>query len=56
MIALNKNEAPVALELARFQEHVHSYSQVLDVISGETQALGDTLILPARSARLLELR
>jgi len=56
MVVLNKNREEVRLPLDRFSERLDGYSEALDVISGETAPIGDTLALPARSVRVLELR
>jgi glycosidase len=56
MVVLNKNREEVRLPLDRFSERLDGYSEALDVISGEAGPIGDTLTLPARSVRVLELR
>lgn len=55
MVAINKNEKAVALELGRFAERLDGHSSALDVVKGETVTLDDTLELPARSVRVLDL-
>jgi len=56
MVVLNKNEEAVSLELSRFRERLQGYSAARDVVSGETETLGEALNLPARSVRILELK
>jgi len=56
MIVLNKNDEEFSLNLSRFDERLKGYSSAMNVVSGETLTLGDTLNLPARSAQVLELR
>jgi glycosidase len=56
MVVLNKNHEPVDLELARFAERLQGFDTAHDVVTGETLPLGDTLPLPARSVRVLDLR
>ena len=55
MVVLNKNAEAVSLELARFGERLRGFSEATDVLSGETLPLGDSLPLPPRSVRVLEL-
>lgn len=56
MVVLNKNSATVELELDRFRERLEGYREGVDVMTDETLPLGETLPLPARSVRVLELR
>lgn len=56
MVILNKNHEPVDLELARFAERLQGFDTAHDVVTGETLPLGDTLPLPPRSVRVLDLR
>jgi glycosidase len=56
MVVLNKNQRAVDLQLGRFSERLQGYTTAVDVISGATQALGDTLVLLPRSVQVLELR
>jgi neopullulanase len=55
MVALNKNPEPTELALARFAERLGGYTRGLEVLGGETHALGASLLLPARGALILEL-
>lgn len=55
MVAINKNDEPVALELEHFAERLNGYSIAHDVVSGEAIELGPALLLPARSVRVLDL-
>lgn len=56
MVALNKNVEPVDLGLERFRERLGGYTSARDVITGEELPLAETLPLPARSVRVLDLR
>ena len=56
MVVLNKNPAAVLLGTDRFSELLGGYRQAVDVISGEVLPLDETISLPARSARVLELK
>jgi glycosidase len=55
MVALNKNDDAVSLDLSRFRERLQGYNAALDIFTGETEALGETLVLPARSTQVMEL-
>ena len=55
MVVLNKDDDTVALELDRFEERLAGYRTATDVVSGETQELGETLQLPPRSVLVLDL-
>ncbi|MFK4705298.1 glycosidase [Roseateles asaccharophilus] len=55
MVALNKTAKPVDLPLARFPERVAPGQRARDVMSGQTQALGERLTVPARSPLILEI-
>jgi glycosidase len=56
MVAFNKHPDAVELELSRFSERLGPADTAFDVISGERIALGDTLRIPGRGVRLLEIR
>ena len=55
MVALNKSATPATLPTARFGEMLKGVTHGVDVISGKTFALDQSLALPARSAVILEL-
>ena len=55
MVVLNKNAEETQLELSRFSERLAGYQSALDVISGEKLELGNSMNLPARSVRVLDL-
>lgn len=55
MVALNKTAKPVELALSRFAERVTPGQRARDVMSGQTQALGERLTVPARSPLILEI-
>jgi glycosidase len=56
MVAINKNHAPVELSLDRFEERLDGFTSALEVIGGEQLKLGSTLLLPPRSALVLDLQ
>lgn len=56
MIVLNKNGEAGLLPTGRFAEILGGKSQVTNVISGQNNALGKELQVPARSALILEVR
>jgi glycosidase len=55
MLVLNKNENDVALGTVRYLERLEGFDRTRNVLTGEIQPLGDTLLLPARSPLILEL-
>ena len=55
MVVLNKNDQPVELALARFAERVAPGMRARDVLSGQSQTLGEQLRVPARSPLILEV-
>ena len=56
MVVFNKNHEKFELQLGRFAERLEGYSQAMDAVSGELTPLGESLTLPPRSVRILELR
>ena len=54
MVALNKNVHPTSLPLDRFDAFLRGHG-ARDALTGKPVALGASLILPAKSATLLEL-
>lgn len=56
MVVINKNDAAVDLALERFSERLQGFGEARDVITGEILPLGETLPLPPRSVRVLDLR
>ena len=56
MVAINKNDVLIDLALDRFAERLDGFKTFADVVTGETLPLNETLPLPARSVRVLELR
>ena len=56
MVVLNKNTAPTDLDTRRFAEMLTAESKGVDVTTGERHELGSLLMLPARSALVMELR
>lgn len=55
MVILNKNKTPTSLATARFAEMLDGVISGIDVLSGETYRLEQEVLLPARSALILEL-
>jgi hypothetical protein len=55
MVALNRNAQPTALALDRFGDFIGPDSRARDALGGQPVALGATLMLPAKSATLLEI-
>ena len=56
MVAMNKNNAPAVLTLARFSEMLAGVKAGVDIISAKRFALDGALTLPARGAVILELQ
>jgi glycosidase len=56
MVALNKNAEATSLQLGRFADFVGKGTQARDAITGRTVKLGETLLLPGKSATLLEIK
>lgn len=55
MVVLNKNAEPKTLELKRFHQFLSDKKAGVDVMSGKSVSLGESLSLPAKSAQLIEL-
>lgn len=55
MVLLNKNETSVTLTTERFQEGLGDYTTGQDVISKKNYDLTESLVVPARTALILEL-
>jgi glycosidase len=56
MVALNKNRQAVTLDVARFREMLEGVAAGTDVITGRTFDLERSIVLPARTAIILELK
>ena len=56
LVALNKGDAATSLALDRFAAFVKHGDRARDVLSDKDVMLGDALLLPAKSATILELR
>lgn len=56
MVVLNKNTEPVSLALERFREVLTDASTGVDVISGQSHQLGDTLDVGSASVLILEVK
>lgn len=56
MVAFNKSADAVELDTRRFAERLTPQSTGTDIITGEPLALGRSLMLPARSVRVIEVR
>ncbi|VAW29710.1 hypothetical protein MNBD_BACTEROID07-192, partial [hydrothermal vent metagenome] len=55
MVLLNNNEKPVTVDLNRFTEDLQGFTKGKDVLSGKSVARLKSLILPAKSPRIIEL-
>ncbi len=55
MVALNKNAAATPLALERFGDFVRKGTRARDVVTGEAMTLDATLVLPGKSATVLEI-
>lgn len=55
MVIINKQNQPLELDLARFDENLEGYKAATQLASGERVVLGDSLTLPARSATVWTL-
>lgn len=55
MVAFNDNDKDIALPTARFREMLRGATSGRDVLTGATFPLADKLVLPARSAIILDL-
>ncbi len=56
MVAFNKGLQQAALPVARFREMLKGVASGLDIISGRTIGLSDTLTLPAKSVMVVEIQ
>lgn len=56
MVAFNRGDAPVSLELDRFAERLRGARSAREVLRDETVSLEGPLVLEPRSVRLLEIR
>jgi len=56
MVILNKNKDVTPLMLDRFEERLKGFTEARDVLNDVMVALGGQLMIPARSAMVLELR
>ncbi len=55
LVGLNKNPGEVALPLARFEQFLRGHASAHDVTRGSRVKLGDKLLLPGKSATILQL-
>ncbi|MDQ3039737.1 MAG: alpha-amylase family glycosyl hydrolase, partial [Pseudomonadota bacterium] len=55
LVALNKNPDHVMLPLARFEEFLGGHASAIDVMRGRRVKLGNNLLLPSKSATILQL-
>jgi len=56
MVILNKNEAPVNLELDRFAEMLDNHSTAEDIMTGRSYDLEGSITLDNRGAYILEIK
>ena len=55
LVAFNKNDSPVQLDVTRFGEVLDGESRVKDAISGAEKRLGESLEIPPRAAIIFEV-
>ena len=56
MCVLNSSDKPVSMKLSRFSERLKGASQYTDVISGKSDQMGETMVAPAGSFQVLEVK
>ena len=56
MVVLNKNQDSTTLKLDRFEERLKGFNEARDVLNGSIVTLDGELMIPPRSAMVLELR
>lgn len=56
MVVLNKNDEAHTLELSRFKEMLADHKKADDILEESTIELTETLVLPPRTPKLLELK
>ena len=56
MCVMNTGEAPASLDAGRYGERSAGFSQAVDVVSGKTMALKETLIVPPMEMWVMELK
>lgn len=55
MVVFNRGEEATSIDTARFAERLGNADSAVDVISGQSYEIDETLELPARSVQLLEI-
>ena len=53
---MNTNDKEKTITKARFEERFAGFSKAIDVISGSSVTMGDSIIIPAKTLQVLELR
>lgn len=56
MVVMNKNEKEMNVETSRFAEVLKGKSNAVNVLTGETVAVANSFIVPAKSALVLEIK
>jgi len=56
MIAYNSNEKPITVATDRFTERTAGFTKALNVITDEQLNAIDNIVVPARTALILELK
>ena len=56
MIVLNRNSEEVSLDLSRFQQGLEDFSAAIEVWTGETTSLEETLTIAPMGALILDLK
>ncbi|MGB5449708.1 MAG: cyclomaltodextrinase C-terminal domain-containing protein, partial [Woeseiaceae bacterium] len=55
MVVFNRGDEAASLQTARFAERLGDASTAVDVVTGQSYNIGNTLDLPPRSVLLLEV-
>jgi hypothetical protein len=56
MIVLNRNSEEVSLDLSRFQQGLEDFSAAIEVWTGETTSLEETLTIAPMGALIFDLK
>ena len=56
MIVLNRNSKAVMLDLDRFQQGLEGFSAAIEVLTGETTSLEETLSIAPMEALIFDLK
>ena len=56
MVVLNRNSEEVSLDLVRFQQGLEGFSAAIEVLTGTTTTLEETLTLAPMGALIFDLK